>query len=207
MRTHLLILSILFCVGANAQIIKGSTLFGGSVNFSHADNANGTAFYASVQYAKAYKDNNFFGLQVGYGHNHHINQNWNFYNGGIFYRKYLPIVKSLYLFGEGNFNLGYSRLYSISSNPQSETIDNNYNATISLMPGLSYAVNSKLQLEIAFPNIASLYYGHHVYKNTTSGVSFTTHDSNYGLNSSSQLNTFSNIQFGFRFLFQKRKAK
>ena len=207
MKTRLFILSLFFCISAHAQIIKGSILFGGSISFDHDGRSNSNTFYGSAQYAKSFKDNNFFGLQVGYGYHNPINQNLNFYNGGIFYRKYLPIVKSLYLFGEGNFNLGYARVYSISSNPQSKTIDNNYSATISLMPGLSFAVNSKLQLEIAFPNIARLYYFHHVYQNTTSGVSFTTHDNNYGINSSLQLSTFSGIQFGFRFLFQKKSVK
>ena len=206
MRTCLLFVSIFIFSTTNAQIKKGSTLLGGSLNFNHDDNSGSNAFYINIQYAKAYKDNTLFGFQLGYGHNKPINQHWNFYNGGVFSRKYLPIVKDLFLFGEANLNLGYAKMDATSFNPTATTVTQNYNASISLMPGLSYGINSKLHLEIAFPNIASVYYNHQKLTHTSVHGPFTTRSKSFGLNTSTQLNTFNNIQFGFRLLLAKRKG-
>ena len=206
MRSFLLILSIVFSVSANAQIKKGSTLLGGSLNFNHQDISGSDFFNINIQYAKAYKDNTFFGFQLGYGHNKPVNQNWNFYTGGIFSRKYLPIVKDLFLFGEAGLNMEYVKMDSKSSNPTISNIRNNYSVSISLMPGLSYGITSKLHLEMALANIARIYYEHQKLTNTSSSGTFTTRSKNFGLNTSTHLNSLSNIQFGFRLLLQKKHS-
>ena len=205
MRSCLLILSIIFCLNANAQITKGSTLLGGSLSFNSNTN-QGSSLNVSAQFGKAYKDNGFHGFQIGYSYAKHIDQIWNFYSFGIFYRKYIPIIKEFYFFGEINFNLGYAKLTSKSSNPTATNRTNIYRGTISLMPGLSYAVNSKLHLEIAFSNIASLHYERQIDKYTGGPAPFSTTHNNFGFNTSTQLNSFSNIQFGFRLLLQKKKV-
>ena len=129
------------------------------------------------------------------------------YSGGIFHRKYIPIFKHLYFFGEANLNVGYSKLTSgFSGSYLSNTQITYYYGSVSLIPGLSYAVNSKLHLEIAFSNIASLYYSYHENKNTTGGITSSSSENVFGLNTSSQLNSLSNIQFGFRLLLQKKKV-
>ena len=206
MRLSLLILSITFCMSANAQITKGSTLLGGSLNFITGTN-QGTAFNISAQYGKAYKTNSFHGFQIRFSHSHQNSTRGNGYSGGIFYRKYIPIVTGFYFFGEANFDLGYNKLSSGFSDPAATSNKiTTYYGSVSLIPGLSYAVNSKLHLEIAFSNLASLSYAHQEYKSTTGGVSSSNNENIFQLNTSTQLNSLSNIQFGFRLLLQK-KAK
>lgn len=203
MRSSLLILSIIFCLGTQAQIKKGSILLGGNLGFSYSKN-QASLFSISTQYAKAYKDNKFCGFLASYGHTSQINITQNYYAAGVFYRRYVSIVKELYFFGEADFSLGFSRIAGGNSIPPSAyTQSDQYTALASLMPGLSYAVNRKLHLEIAFNNLASLFYNHQIDKHISGSSTFINKSNNIGLYTSTQLNFLGNIRFGFRFLFDK----
>jgi hypothetical protein len=129
----------------------------------------------------------------------------NSYSGGIFYRKYIPLIKDFYFVGEINLNLGYSRLNSYSFSPTSTSTITSYYGMISLIPGVSYAINSRFHLEIAFSNIANLGIGYYKSKNTTGGLTSSNHETSFGLNTTTQ-HSFSNIQFGFRLLLQKKET-
>ena len=207
MRALLLVLFITFSLCGHAQIQKGSTLLGGSLNFN-SGNKKGTGFGISGQYGKAYKENTFRGFQLGYNHSDQTGSIANVYFGGIFYRRYVPVIKQFYFFGEVNLNAGYSnsKLTPGFSGPSAvNTQIISYYGSLSLIPGLSYAVNSKLHLEIVFLSLANLYYAHNENKNTSGGITISDRENSFGLNTSTQLNLLSNVQFGFRFLLQKKK--
>ncbi len=211
MKLFLLFLSIIFCFTANAQIEKGSKLLGGSLNFNYTDypsatnNPAVTNFNISAEFAKAFKNNNFRGFHIGYGNGNLGNTKTNSYFGGLFYRKYISIVKDFFFFGEADINLAYGKTASNSiGTPATNLTSNIYSSAISLRPGLSYAVNPKLHLEVAFSTLASLYYQHEEVKQTTGSTTNTSKMNSVGISTSTQLNPFSNIQFGFRFLLQKK---
>jgi hypothetical protein len=202
MKVCLLILFILFSTIANAQITKGTILSGGNLNFSSVQN-HGGGFSFSGQIGRAYKENSIRGFNAGYSHGKSGNTFVNSYSGGIYYRKYIPVIKDFYFVGEVNLNIGYSKLNSYSYSPTS-TITTYY-GMISLIPGVSYAVNSRLHLEIAFSNIANLQIGYNKSKNINGGVTSSYHETNFGLSTATQ-HSFSNIQFGFRLLLQKKRT-
>jgi hypothetical protein len=209
MKLFLLLLTATFCLNTHAQIAKGSTLLGGSLNFNYEDFNKTTIVGVSTQFAKAYKDNNFRGLQLSYWHAKQNNTIFNSYFGGIFFRKYIPIVNQFYFFGQAACNVGYSKRndFLVIPNPTATYgTTENYNLLISFSPGLSYAINKKLHLEIALSDLANLHFTHEVAKRTTNNITNTFKSNSIGLSSSTQLNSLSGIQFGFRFLLQKNKS-
>ena len=82
------------------------------------------------------------------------------YGAGIFARKYKPLGKGFYLFGESNLRFSYSRSREyFSINPTIEEYKNrNYAISIGLNPGLSYEVTKRLQLELIFQDLVSANY-------------------------------------------------
>ena len=197
----------------NAQINQGSVLLGGQASYSNTDYGNGPANQSSqkthngqvtISVGKALKENTVYGVNLTYSNYFQSNigqspnlydSKSNFYGGGIFVRKYKPLGKDFYLFGEleASYAAGKTTLKYLSGsrvNGPKASI-----AQLALTPGISYQLLKKLQVEITIPDIASAQYS----TNTTEGSS--SKQNNFGFNTT--LNSFAlgNLGIGFRFVF------
>ncbi|MEO8771095.1 MAG: outer membrane beta-barrel protein [Ferruginibacter sp.] len=226
MKTKLLLAIIfifsIFSSFAQDKLPKGSLLLGGNIGFSSSKSEiegqrtdHITSFSISPSAGIAIRDNLFFGLSLGYSHGkERITTNgmvddstkFNTYSYGVFLRKYKPLKYNFSIFLQANL-AGNNSKYNYS--PNSNVFDlssKGFGAGASLSPGISYAVNSRLQLEAALNNIVSLDYSQvkHTYPGLTGGID-TNKQTNF--NVSTSLNNFtSQLSFGFRFLLQKNKT-
>ena len=83
----------------------------------------------------------------------------NTYNFGIFERKYFPIIKNFYFFGQGNLNYSYNS----NNNPDQNTYYKTYGIGFSFTPGISYKVSKNIYLESTLANLISFGYNHDEY--------------------------------------------
>lgn len=215
MRTKiLLLLAIIFCgaLAANAQIDKGRFLIGGGFNYNNVKNqptpdSKFESLNANIQFGKVIKDNNVVGLIISYGYSQgnyytRINQ----YSAGVFYRKYKPLIKDLYFFGEVDAAYLYSK--NISGNFTSGFDGTRYisnGVSIAFIPGISYAVCKRLQIELIMPNIISLSYSNVKTDYTSSTSPSTTgfKGNTFSFNSNLNSNLLSSFGMGFKFLLGK----
>ena len=203
-----LVLIFFTTTAANAQINEGRYLLGGSVSYSHQNdaqnsNAKYNSFSSYIQFGKVIKDNTVAGIIVSYGNsnspsNYKINQ----ISAGVFYRKYKSLSKDFYFFGEAD------ALYIHSQNTQgnfqigSDATRNTSNGgSASFIPGISYSVCKRMQIELSMPNFASISYAGTKNETTSSNsnsistVNGNSFSGNVNLNS----NFLSNFGIGFKF--------
>lgn len=207
MKKNLLFTTVLFLVissAVNAQITKGSTFIGGSLNFNsnsseypNSPTAKSTSFMVSPAIGKAIKDNLVGGIKLSYSHLKGGYET-NSYGGGFFIRKYIPVFNRVFVFGEA----------SIGGNINRSTYTNNnfietkgWSVNLSVAPGISFAVTKSLFLDLSLNGIASFTYG----QNTN-----TDNNNNNNKYKSSSFSFSSNIQnqqpfsFGINFIIPKK---
>lgn len=218
MRTTLLILSFVFIGGAvNAQITKGSKLIGGNLSLGNGKveseaqpHKNTTSsFYIFPSFGVAVKDNLIAGVKLGYGNstnNYSDNQveskeKSNNYTVGIFVRQYKQLGKSdFYLFGDAGAN--YSKRKQTNVTTTQENIKRNEDQySISITPGISYAVNKRLHLELSMADLFRA--GFSNFKETTSSLPGIRYNSRNTFASINASNITNSLSFGLRFLLAK----
>ena len=149
---------VLFAAGStNAQITQGKYLLGGSLSYSNYQDVqyNGSpvqkSFSSNIRLGKVFKENTVAGVILSYStaNNDLATYKSNLYSAGIFYRKYKPLAKNFYFFGEADAVYDYSRntqgKFEIGSEGTRYTTNG---ARISFVPGLSYTVWKKMQMEL-----------------------------------------------------------
>ncbi|MEJ0102913.1 MAG: hypothetical protein WDO19_10295 [Bacteroidota bacterium] len=206
------VLSFLFSVSIlHAQISKGSLFLGGNISGSTvktestSPNAtskqNGLAISPVVGFAV--KENLVFGADVGYSffktdqvYSPSIQKQYS-YEVGVFLRKYKPIGKGFYLFLQGHLGGRYDETKYSPGTGTNNT--KRFTTTFSGYPGVSYAVNRKLQLETGFNSLLSLNYYHETGENLNSGYSYKSN----GFNIATSLDNLSALYIGFRLLIGK----
>jgi|SRR6185312_1430734 len=196
---------------ANAQINEGSYLLGGSISYSHQNdaqnyNAKYNSFYSNVQFGKIVKNNTVAGVILSYGFSDNgTNNKSNQYNAGLFYRKYKVLAKDFYFFGE------LDALYTHSQSQSDFKIGNNgvkntsNGGALSFVPGVSYFVCKRMQLELSMPNIASISYAgtkNEITSMSTNSIS-TTKGNSFSVNANLNSNFLSNFGIGFKFFLGK----
>jgi len=203
----LLAAGFIFCISMlHAQINKGSVLLGGGINFTHAkeesnSNIKSNGIALNPAFGLTVRQNTVIGIQVLYGHSKN-----NFttspgyesqaYGFELFLRKYKPLGKGFYLFGQtGLFynNNDFTYLYPTYKNKQELR---SFGAD--LYPGISYAITKKFHLEASLANLVTLKYSKD--KITSAGV--VTQDRN-GVDFNVNASSFSSINIGFRVFFSK----
>jgi hypothetical protein len=207
------LLSLLFVcslvVSTRAQINKGAIWLGGQASFNQSSERSlgsptankTTGFYINPAIGKAVKENLVVGISVGYSHSKNktgstTNSNFNSYGGGVFIRKYIPVISNLYLFGDARLNVsrGIEKGYSSSGN-----IKNKYwNIAISATPGIAYAVTPNIQIESGVNSLFSAIYQK---RDSRQGVSEGKSSS---FNSGILLDNNTPLYIGFRFLLNKK---
>lgn len=215
-----LLFSLLFIMAATfttqAQITKGSKLIGSSLvlGTSKQDNnvnnpvSKSTTVRILPSFGLAIKENLVVGVSLLYTRLHQkygpaqytTKTGYDAYGGGVFVRKYKQLAKSdFYLFGDAGLNYVASKEYREEEAVRKFTTKGN-NIGLNVSPGLSYAVNNRLHLELGLSNLLQ------------ANVSFSkqTNDQNddvikqNGFNLSSSVSEINNnISFGVRFLLAK----
>ena len=196
-----------------AQVIKGAVFLGGDMGVSSEKTKNGNTTISSQDgllispvFGIAIKENLVFGGDAYYSGNKYNGttpalDNKNRYRGlGIFLRKFKPLGESdFYLFIQGG--LGYQYYHFIQSGTGG-LVDDVKRSTLRLYayPGVSYAMNKKLQLEAGFNNLLSL--SSYSEKRTVSAGSAVNYKSS-GFILNGSLENLSSLYIGFRLLLNK----
>lgn len=212
---HLAIAALFFTAASNAQITKGKTLLGGTVayyqttaEYAVGNYATGKQHYLTISPSagKVIRENLVLGLEANF---YSTNQEYGLapnktenessgYGGNVFLRRYVPLLKNFYFFGQGA--VGYSETKSSqtsNSQPYSET--KNWSVSASLYPGLAYAITKKFHVEAALNNLALISYSHskHDYVNSTPE---TPSSKGSAFNVSTSLGSNGGFGIGFRLL-------
>jgi hypothetical protein len=209
MKKYLLLLSALLFISmvSRAQFSKGSILLGGQLSFgtsSYNDpsntnpNQNSTGGTFDVSVGKAFRENAVYGLDLSYSYNNNgggsLGSSNNFYDVGIFYRKYKDLGKDFFLFGQ--VGAGYSG--STETGPDSAgnkvTIGTSHGGQIYLYPGIAYRISNKFFLELSIPELFAMQYSY--VKTTNSGQDMVSH--NFSVSTTLGSNPLSSLGLGFR---------
>lgn len=209
MRTKILLsIAILFFAETtlNAQVHKDRVLLGGSLNYSNTSNPTRHSFYSNLQIGKVIKENTVIGLIGSYSNDIYSSSfKITSYSAGIFYRKYKMLLTNFYFFAEAEGLYSYSNNVQESYNGGQYLRSSSRGVTISLIPGISYAVWKKLQMELSIPSFAILSYSHVTTINSSLPAGFSPQKSDHyaaGVNLNSNL--LSNFAIGFKFLLGKK---
>ena len=169
----LLVLAITVFTISKAQITKGSTMIGGSIGYNNttsdtfqtSKNTN-NYFNFGVSFAKCFKENTFWGISGSFSYTDNkasINSigqlpgssssQTRTFSIGIFERKYYPIIKNLFVFGQAGIN------YSFNNSDIGNTLKG-YKISANAFPGISYKASKKIYLETTVNNLISIGYAH-----------------------------------------------
>jgi hypothetical protein len=207
------ILMLFVANNAVAQISKGKVLLGGTLGFRQFKyDANTSGYYPLQTYlnispsiGKVIKENLVLGVQAGIRtekveyETQNIQSKDKYYDGGLFLRRYVPLLKSFYFFGHSTANFS-AQNGSATHQDQTRSKTKGWSANISLYPGLAYAVTRKFHAEAGLSNLFVTGYGRSETerKDFASGSVSSLKTSSFAISTSLGSNTSFNI--GFRFL-------
>jgi len=151
----------------NAQIEKGSVLLGGNIGFGNSKNENSGIYKQNYLVINptagvAVKTNLVAGITVTYGHFKNFAdsltgpQDNTTLGSSIFLRRYFPVAKNFYVFGQGN--LGYNHYHSKEENTDYFRDFVSHAVSIDVAPGLAYAVTKRFHLELGLGNLVEVRY-------------------------------------------------
>ena len=201
---------------AQKNIPKGSLLLGGDLSFSsntykdNSSNNKASGFSISPSVGVALKDNLFGGIGLSYGYAknalyyaspYYDSINVHSYGANLYVRKYKPLKNNFYIFLQGGLGVSASNR-ALNNNSTRDYSQKDLSVNLGISPGLSYAINSKLQIETGFNNIFGIGYSESKYRDN---AYFTGERKSTGFNAYTTLNNFnSQLYFGFRLLLQKK---
>jgi opacity protein-like surface antigen len=211
---NLLLMILLFSLtsaSVSAQFTKGSTWLGGSAGYAsstsesqYTDRTKTRTFNINPAIGKVIKPGTVAGIELGY--NFHKEERNNFpyqakskaYSIGVFTRKYIEPFKKFYLFGHAGLGASFARYNSTSSfpaNPETKS----WQTGVSLYPGVSYALTSKIFLEAVFINLFTISYS--ASRTVVPGDIY--HNNSFSANVN--LNNAANFGIGIRFILPGAK--
>jgi hypothetical protein len=208
----LLLIAFTFCttIAANAQIKEGEYILGGAINFNNskypgASSSGTTASISNIQFGKVIDDNSVIGIVGSVSGNNNKGFKIYQYSAGIFYRNYKSLSNNFYFFWETDASFQHSsnmQTFFSDINQNLETQSNG--VAFNFIPGLSYSVSKKFQVELSMPNIAGISY---------TGISTIESDlppgiqhqssNNFSANINLSNNILNNFGIGFKFFIGK----
>ncbi|QEC41825.1 hypothetical protein [Pseudobacter ginsenosidimutans] len=206
------IIAIFAVTNSQAQIKKGSLLFGGSL--SYGSQKSQISSFAEVKlktvgiapaFGWAVRDNLVFGLDLEYLSldTDASNSPENSAKGaGVFLRKYWPLGNRFYVFAELRTGVRWSEVagLTVPSLVNVKTEELNINAT--LKPGFAFSLNKKVQLEtVLMPLITAQYRKIESTSKSWNGGSTTGNKKGFDVNTSLSNNT--SFSLGVRILLEK----
>jgi hypothetical protein len=212
-----LIFSSLLIITASAQFQKGNKVLGFGLNIQNGiDNTlypasettnKGFSLGGTVSLARAKSESriNGFTVTAGYGKSKYKSttpfaseQFSESFDAGVgyFMRKYKPLGKNFFVFGEAQASLNYNR--QIRRAIQNNTDQNSYQGTIGIYPGVAYKWNDRFLLEIRFSDFAALSYNYSERKYSNE----KTYSRNASFGTSLGLGYLNNIGIGIRWIIK-----
>jgi len=223
MRELIIITVILFSgvVSSNAQIKPGRYLIGGGLNIYNAKYvqplpvAEVDYLSTNIQLGRVVKENTVVGVNfsLANGKNHYSDlpdsnySSTNAYSAGLFYRKYKKLAKDFYFFAEVNASYDYSKndqkQYFQGITTGSHSISNGGSAAF--IPGISYAVCKRMQMDLLIPNLFTISYAHRKTDYTSSNLPQkpTEKGNVFSLNTNLNSGLLSSFGIGFKFFIGK----
>lgn len=217
MRKHIMLLSatVLVAVSSMAQFQKGDKTLGLGLDISSTSNKTTSGsvetsqkgFFgglsAELGMASSANRLNGFYLSGGFGSSKSetsstVTQNYYNAGGGYFTRKYMPLSKSFYVFGDGRIGVGIG---GQQSDPASSTLKS-FNATARIFPGVAYKWNKNVLLEVRFADLLNAGYS----RQKTTGSGTTSVQSGFNLSSNLGLGYLQNFGIGARWIIGNKKA-
>jgi hypothetical protein len=205
-----LLAASLLHLSASAQIKKGAVLLGGTIsgytqkttNNGSTNNFRQKGLLINPAVGIATKENRIWGVNAGYGSSKTFGDNINTprsktTQGGIFHRRYLPLGKGFYVFGEGAINYSVQKNTFQAPNPNYQTVQQT-NTSLYLYPGITYAVGERFLLEASINNLLSAGYSSN--KEAYNDGTVTGSRKTNGFSFSSNVGTSAPLSVGFRFL-------
>jgi hypothetical protein len=204
-------------VSSKAQISKGSIYLGGAISYANSkEDFDGTAPDGKIKALSinpavgiAIKENLVVGLNLNYISFETSNYQGMYeidgdgFGAGLFARKYFPVAKRFFVFGEAN--AGFSGFDTKQTSPFSnETVERDTKTIeANLYPGVAYNLTGSLYLEAAFAGLFSISYStdKETYKNQFSSSTNTTKE--FAIQSS--LSNSAPLSIGVRFIIPKKK--
>jgi hypothetical protein len=183
------LLALTCALTSQAQIDKGSVLVGSNIGYSQGKSkfeqsiaaTKINTFTISPSFGVAIKENLVAGVRFAYSKqtqkstleaNSTYDVDNKSYGGGIFIRRYVPVINRLYVFGEGT--AAYTSVKQTSTqkyyNSKMEQKTTGYSTGLSFTPGISYGVCKKFQIEGGFNSLFSAAY----VKTKTTGTTSNT---------------------------------
>ncbi len=127
--------------------------------------------------------------------------------GGIWVRKYLPLGKSFYLFGNAGLNAQsiYSKYTSVAQTTTYAEEVKGYGISAAFSPGISYQIKRRLFLEAALNNLVSFgYERRNTEEQVQNGSTYKGTSNSYYLSSS--VGTGVPLQIGMRWIISKKSS-
>jgi len=183
------LIAVTCALTTRAQIEKGSLLIGtgigysqGKVKYDQSVAATKTnTFTISPSVGVAIKENLVAGVRFAYSKqkqkityeaNNTLDVDNKSFGAGIYFRRYVPLINRLYVFGEGT--AAYTSIKQTSTqnyyNSKTEQKITGYSTGLSFTPGISYGVCKKFQIEGGFNSLFSATY----MKTKSTGTTYNT---------------------------------
>jgi hypothetical protein len=192
MQKKLLILTLSFftCLLVDAQIKKDNWLLGGQVSFGSNNTTSGNSeqknngTFIQLSAGKAFRDNHVFSGQASAGFSE-----VNFFNGvetglqknqdfsaGVFYRLYKNLGKDFFFFGQANADFRWGNGETTFPSNVNNREFSSFGGSVSVTPGLAYAVFPKFHIELTLPGLFGIGYsrGKTTFPNASSPEEVTT---------------------------------
>lgn len=205
-----LLAAALLHFSAAAQIKKGAILLGGNLSgytqkFEHnasTDSTKQTGFFINPAVGIATKENQIWGVNAGYGRGKTVEggvttSKSHTIQAGVFHRRYLPLGKGFYLFGEGAVNYAVQKNNMQTGSPYYRIVQQS-NTYLYLYPGITYAVGQRFHLEASINNLVTVGYTRTKEEYNDGIVTGNRKSNNFSF--SSNLSTTAPLSVGFRFL-------
>ena len=203
-----------------AQINKGSTWLGGSFSYGKhngklipsmpEEELRQTRILPAV--GVAIKENLVVGIFGTYINEDRKNDDYlkenksKAYGGGVFVRRYVPVYKQLYLFGEGRLNYTHSKgTVKYDWGNGNYTYDfKGWSTGVTFTPGISYGITKNVQLEAGVVSLFNISYGRAKAVNAGSNAGNPGSSKTNSFNADINLDKLSSFSLGVRFLLNKK---
>ena len=212
MKTQIILLASIFFFATttttHAQISEGRYLLGGSFNYSDADNPEAHSLSTNIQFGKVIKENTVVGVTgsiVSAKYNSSQKNTIDQYSAGLFYRKYKPLKNNFYFFGELNGTYQHvANEMTYFPNINQGLITKTNGVSAAFIPGISYAVWKRLQMELTMPNLLTISYRKTKTVDSSLPPSISSQQANnFAINANLNANLLNNFALGFKFLLGK----
>jgi hypothetical protein len=207
MKKFFLYIAFFFTIApaSHAQITKGTVLtglnLGASTSRSETSSPydykhNGFRLEHSIGFV--IKDNDMIGVSVSYGRSDYeyeiSNSENDYYNAAVYYRRYVPVGKRFYLFGQAGAGYGVMEQEETSVIARATMRQNIL--SLDLSPGITYALTKRFLLETGIGNIVGVSYRWDKSRTINSNGQFSSKGS--GASIYANANPRSQLYFGFR---------